>query len=259
MRDSERRVFDGDPLPAYRSRRRLALAAAVALGLPGCMFVANLGQFDGAVEVHDGGPDVVADTSAEPDVGNDDVTGVDVIEEASLDAGDADSSADVAQNDGPCIPMWPAGGTNVITNPDFEEGGAGWFALYGGTFSATSATAYCGSSSGELSGRQQFFNALATTLPTTPATYNVALWVRYHSATSPLQASIGGVCEDVDGGPINFLPGPTPTVAADVWTFVSGSMTVPQGCATMVFFVGQPTNAVAPFPDIFADEVFVGQ
>jgi hypothetical protein len=152
--------------------------------------------------------------------------------------------------------MWPEGGANVVTNPDFEEGGTGWAPLFGGTFSVTSS-AYCGIAAGELSGRSAFFNALATTVPSTPATYNAAVWAK-HDGTANLQLAIGGVCNTADAGQV-FTP--TTIVSADpnVWTFITGPLTVPSGCATMQFFVGQPTSAVAPFPDLFADEVYVGQ
>jgi hypothetical protein len=158
--------------------------------------------------------------------------------------------------------MWPDGGadggTNVITDPDFEgDSGAdaGWSALFGGTFAVVSTQSYCGAQSGELSNRTAFFNAMATAIPTTPATYNIAAWV-LQDGTATATIAAGGVCTGTDGGQ-SFPGGPNVTALPNTWTFLSGSITVPAGCSTMQFFIGQPSSATV-FPDIFADEVFVG-
>ncbi len=157
-----------------------------------------------------------------------------------------------------CATMWPDASTNVITNPNFEDGGAGWDVLYGGNFMVTSSTAYCGDFSGELSGRTAFYQGLATNLPTIPATYNIAMWA-LQDGTTAVQLAAGGVCVLADGGLSDYTATVDVTASPNTWTFISGTITVPDGCATMQFVISQPTSAVLPFPDIFADEVFVGR
>jgi hypothetical protein len=260
--------------------------------LSGCALLANLSKFDNFDEStgDDGTPgDATVDIEAQ---GGDDTMGGDVVDVAdgalpnmqdgSADGGadanadadsNADADADAANADvveelivdvvtepieaGPCNSNWPEGGVNVVTDPDFQgvDGGGGWFALYGGKYNV-STNSHCGGNGGELSNRQMFYYAMATYIPTTPTTYRVQAWVMQDGdASAPM--ALGGVCIPLEGG-TNYPAGPTFTALPNTWTFATGSMVVPAGCATMAFFVGQQMSATA-YPDIFADEVYVGQ
>ncbi len=274
MRDGQRRLFDDEP-SRVRPRARWALVAVGIGALPGCMFIANLGQFEGAIEVHDAGDDAsIVEASVLPDGGADVVIDASLLDATHPDAGDAGASPDAAATDAdattdgaiaesgplPCVTMWPETGTNVATNPDFAEAGAGWSALYGGTFSVSSAQAYCSSTSGEISARTAFYESMATNIPTTPGTYNVALWV-LQDGTTARPVAAGGVCIPAEGGATVYTPVIQVVATPNTWTFLTGALTVPSGCATMQFFVGQPQSEMAQttFPDIFADAVYVGQ
>jgi hypothetical protein len=256
----------------------------VASVLPGCALFADLAQFDGYVDATDAkeeGPGAESPgIDAPADEANAD-DGFDVVQ-MPLDAadaadgnaadtpGDADgNAADTSGGDGPDAPVfeagpcthasWPEGGVNLLTNPDFDEGGTGWAPLYGGLFKTTTTT-YCGAVSGELTSRLMFYHALATELPTSAATYNVSAWVQ-HDGPMPTGLALGAVCTPADGGSAVYPGGPTvQMVSPNRWTLLSGTMTIPSGCATVRFFVGQPTSAMSltSFPDLFADEVYVG-
>jgi hypothetical protein len=128
----------------------------------------------------------------------------------------------------------------------------------------SSTVAYCGTHSGEISNRTAFFQALFTNITTTPGTYNVAVWVLQDGTqqdggmiTGAQPITFGGVCNEADGGQV-FPAGATVMAMPNQWTFLSGTLTVPAGCATMQFFVTQPQSATE-FPDLFVDEAFFGQ
>jgi hypothetical protein len=205
----------------------------------------------------------VPDTSSGEEGGD---AGVDVAEASTPDASDGGMNPADA---GPCNTMWPAGGTNSVTNPDFESAtapGAGWATRFGGgTFAVSSTTAHCGMNSGEISGRTQPYQAIATPIPTAAGAYTVALWVR-QDGTGNLQLTIQGTgaC-GADAGTqyINLSPttGGFPTIAPNTWTFATGTLTVPANCTSMFLAVSQngAQSLTAPFPDVFVDDVFVGQ
>jgi hypothetical protein len=175
------------------------------------------------------------------------------------DGGPSDAGGAEAGEAGPCNAMWPDGGTNVVTNPDFEsttDAGAGWSTPFGGTF-GVSSNAYCGAHSGEVSGRSMFYQGIFTSIPATPATYNVAVWV-LQDGTAAATLNYGQECLGADGSQTFPGGGPAVSVPANTWTLLSGTLTVPSGCASVEFFVSQASGATT-FPDLFVDEVFVGQ
>jgi hypothetical protein len=290
MRD-ERGLFHGVTPRSRRARLWWGSAAGVAIAVPGCALISDLAQFDG---YGDGGvdaaPDVPDVTTTDTHVGIDapgpEVVGMDVVDvadvsfdtnDAPVDGGGADEDADAevvdvgvveasdaAEGGGPltaglpCTPVWLDAGANVVTNPLFEEGGAGWGYIYGGAFSViTDGGSDCGLNAGELSARTAFYNAMATNIPLTPATYNVSAWVRQDGAMT-VGMALGGVCMTADAG-TNYPGGPTISVPPNTWTYLSGQIVVPSGCATMQFFVGQPQTAASPYPNLYAAEVYVGK
>jgi hypothetical protein len=212
-------------------------------------------------------PDSAADTSPQ-DTSVADTSGGEGGDASAVDAAASDASdggvdsADAAV----CNTMWPVGGTNSVANPDFEsamDAGGGWSARFGGgTFSVSSTTAHCGTHSGEIVGRTQPYQALATLVSNTAGANTVALWV-LHDAMKALQLSIQGygICGDAGGQFFNLdSGGGFPVVVQNTWTFVSGTLTVPANCTSMNLVISQDTaqGLAAPFPDIFVDDVFVG-
>jgi hypothetical protein len=203
----------------------------------------------------------VADTSIadawEAEAGD---AGADVADASVSDANDAGrDAADAAV----CATMWPDGGTNAVTNPDFEsatDAGAGWSTQFGGgTFSVSSTIAHCGTHSGEISSRSAYYDALSTPISTTAGTYAVALWV-LQDGTSTLQMTIQGYA--VCGGAqfINLSPSSNgfPFILPNTWTFVSGTLTIPSGCTAVNLVVAQD-GAQSSLPDVYVDDVFVSK
>ncbi|HSY21274.1 MAG TPA: carbohydrate binding domain-containing protein, partial [Polyangiaceae bacterium] len=162
------------------------------------------------------------------------------------------------------------GGANIVTNATFETGSAGWTAAFGGgTVGVSTTFAHCGTQSGELSDRTANYSIISYPLPG-PGTYNVALWLAHDAqvdgggATIQMTAQAAANCPEADGGTTqSFFNAAFPILAANTWTFVSGSLTVPAGCTGAIFYVGQNnsdavTGALqAPYPDLFIDDVYI--
>jgi len=197
--------------------------------------------------------DAFADDTAAVESGND--AGVDAADGSVSDASSGGGDAAV------CGTMWPDGGTNLVTNPSFESTASGWSAQFGGgTYSVSTTTAHCGTHSGEISNRTAYYDALSTPISTTAGTYAVALWILQDGAGS-LQMTIQGYGTCGTTQFINLGPSAGtgfPTIAPNTWTFVSGTLTVPTGCTAMSLIVEQD-GAQSALPDLFVDDVFVGQ
>jgi len=207
---------------------------------------------------------VVEDTGAK-DTGTVADTGTDT-GTVAVDSGE-DASEDAGVDAAVCETGWPTdGGANIVTNPDFESGSTGWTALFGSSTVGVSTTfAHCGAQSGELSARTANYSNIAYSLPN-PGTYNVALWVAHDAQVdgggASMQMAVQGVanCAGEDGAVAQtFFNVAFPTIAANTFTFVSGSLTVPAGCTDISFLVSQngTQNLTAPFPDIFIDDVYI--
>jgi hypothetical protein len=188
--------------------------------------------------------------------------GADVVDASVSDA--SDEAVDAADG-AACVTMWPAGGTNSVTNPTFESTTnptAGWAARFGGGSIVASTMAHCGAYSGETTGRTQPYQAIGTAVATAAGAYTVALWVMQDSAMGNLQLTIQGygACGGADAGSTYYNVG-FPTIAANTWTFFTGTLTVPANCTSMFLVVSQDNaqGLTMPFPDIFLDDVFVGQ
>jgi hypothetical protein len=101
---------------------------------------------------------------------------------------------------------------------------------------------------------------------------NIAAWVM-QDGQAPLNMTIAqAVCNPGDGGGNTFSGGIFRSIPAGTWTLVSGTVTVPTGCATVQLLFGQNGAATFPdggpqetadggqlFPDLFVDDVFIGQ
>ena len=185
--------------------------------------------------------------------------GTDAADGSVPDASDASSGA-VDADAAVCETMWPDAGTNLVTNTSFESTASGWSTQFGGTFAVSSTKAHCGTHSGEISNRNAYYDALSTPISTTAGTYTVALWV-LQDGTSSLQMTIQGYGTCGSSQFINLGPAAGtgfPTIAPNTWAFVSGTLTVPTGCTAMNLVIEQD-GAQTALPDIFVDDVFVGQ
>jgi hypothetical protein len=189
------------------------------------------------------------------DAGIGDASGVDA-SEASPDSGLVTSQ---------CVTGAPDSGANLIVDPGFENGGSGWFAVGGaGTFGVTSTEAHCGSSSGEVSGRTDYYQGLAYNLPDTTATaasYEVSAWVLQDGA-GDLKISIqgSGICGDAARSYFNVA---FPILPPDTWMQATGTLSVPADCVQVYLQIVQNTDLVEDagpeYPDLFADDVYVTQ
>jgi hypothetical protein len=192
-----------------------------------------------------------------------DIAVVEAGNDAGMDASDG-SVSDASSGGGDaavCGTMWPDGGTNLVTNPTFESTASGWSTQFGGgTYNVSSTTAHCGTHSGEISSRTAYYDALSTSISTTAGTYTVALWI-LQDGTSSLQMTIQGYGTCGTAQFINLGPSAAtgfPTIGPNTWTFVSGTLTVPTGCTAMSLIIEQD-GAQSALPDLFVDDVFVGQ
>jgi hypothetical protein len=83
----------------------------------------------------------------------------------------------------------------------------------------------------------------------------------YQDGTATQQLTVGQlICTSplADGGSTQaFTGGAFPMVPAATWTEVTETLTVPTGCTTAQFVISQ--NGGTTFPDIFVDDVFIGQ
>jgi hypothetical protein len=201
----------------------------------------------------DSGANSALDAASDAGIG--DASGMDV-SEAAMDSGQVASQ---------CMTEAPDPGTNLITDPGFENGGTGWFAVGGGgTFGVTSTEAHCGSDSGEVSGRAESYQGLAYNLPDTTATaasYNVSAWV-FQDGAGELKISIqgSGICGDAARSYFNVA---FPVLPPNTWMQATGTLSVPVDCVQVYLQIVQNTDLVEDagpeYPDLFADDVYVTQ
>jgi|CZKU01.1.fsa_nt_gi hypothetical protein len=205
----------------------------------------------------DSGADAGSDAGLAATDADADGAAEDGAQDATLDARPDSGMADAPPGDAACDPMAPEGGTNYVVNPGFEDPtdpGTGWFANYGGTFSVSSTQGHCGYHSGEISGRSVYYNGLGTNLPPTPGTYAITMWL-LQDGTTPYQIAPSGAAVCGDAGTTSFLNIGYVTVPPNVWTYLSGTLTVPSGCTSLILAIGG--NYLAPgTPNLFADDVY---
>ncbi|HSY25537.1 MAG TPA: hypothetical protein VK841_25630 [Polyangiaceae bacterium] len=292
----ERRLFRGGEPGSRQAHLRWVLAIGMGAGVSACSLVANLGQFDGAQlaepdagaepdgaetadsagqPASDAAPDgtmvemdavgVSDDVVVQPDTSVD--QGLDASDATVADAGDAtlgtpDDSGS-SMDGGPCMPNWPTG-TNLVPDPDFEpgstlpDGGTGWYTPYGGVYSISSTESYCGTSSGHLSMRMKFFDALGLFVDPPTGTFNTEIWAM-QQGDGGIPLLIGTICIQNDGG--TFYGNTTTAVTAEPgeWVSLSGPISFPDYCVQSTAFVGQPQTWMGPFNDIYVDEAYIGQ
>lgn len=145
--------------------------------------------------------------------------------------------------------LWHFVTTNVVTNSDFESGGAGWGA-FGGAFSVSTAFAHGGSQSGVETGRTASWNGPSYGLPSWPATYQVSAWALQDGTTTlPLLLSAKLVCD----GSTQYITIGSATASGDIWVPLTGTLVVPQGCTTVLLYFQQGSGSV--YPDLYVDDV----
>jgi hypothetical protein len=182
---------------------------------------------------------------------------------ARVDA--SDSATDSGAVAPPCATGGPDSGTDIVVDPGFENGGAGWSAVGGGaTFGVTDTEAHCGTFSGEVSGRTQFYQGLAYDIPDTTTTavlYDVSAWVLQDGAGN-LKISVqgSGICGDAGRSYFNV---DFPILSPATWTQATGTLTVPAHCVQVYLQIVQNADLVEDagplYPDLFADDVYVTQ
>lgn len=144
---------------------------------------------------------------------------------------------------------------NLIDNPDFEAGTAGWFGWGPVTLAATS-DAHGGDGAIVGTGRTATWNGIATDItsdvvPT--ASYRASAWMKISGASSDsvvLTAAVG--CADA---PTQFIQVGAAT-GSDEWVEVGGTLVVP-GCTlqSVVLYGEGPAAGV----DLFLDDVALWQ
>ncbi len=232
------------------------------------MDVTTVGDMDAGMDSTTPGDDVVTTEDTSVDESS-------VVDDASLeDAGETSvgpvyvEDAGPGLDGGPCMPNWPTGGTNYVEQPDFEpgdpnvqaDGGTQWFPVYGGAYTRVSTHAFCGSYSGELTMRGNFYHALGTNVPPDAGAVNVSAWAM-QDGDAGMEMAIGGVCFTAGGTTQYANDTPTIVVAPNTWTQLTGTVTFQSswGCAQSVVFVGQPQDATPPFNNIYVDEAYFGE
>jgi hypothetical protein len=181
--------------------------------------------------------------------------------DASGDAASVDGGGDGGEDAGICSTDPFDAGTQVISDPGFENGGdPRWGAVYGGIFSVTTK-AHCGTHSGEVWYRAQSYQGLTYSLANIafPNTYSFSGYV-YQDGASSLQMAVQvtAICGDSGSQYFNIA---LPTVQANTWTHVSGSVTVPGPCTNLlmqIFQNGAPASDAGPaFPNLYVDDAFL--
>ena len=191
--------------------------------------------------------------------------GVDGTTKPSDAGSDADAGAfDASMNDGsPCNVGSPAG--NLLQNWSFECGIAPWYAWDAGTLSAASGIAHTGSASGLASGRTAPFVGPVqdvTAVIDAGGTYAVSAW----TTVGILSGGVNPPAQNVNMTLKFFCQGDLLATYADggattgvlpgKWTFVSGTVGVPAGCAVasgtkVELYVEGPEAGI----DLYVDDV----
>ncbi len=254
------------------SRRPWALIG-VAASFCGCMFVADLPQFDGAKEV------VVDGATADVNAPGDEATVADepapdqseagTGDEAPVDMDATEAATDVTMPPGDEPDVQPV---NLISNPSFEEGISPWTTYSDGslmpTLTTTTAHAHTGSYSGYVTNRTQPFEGTVQdigVLVVQGQTYNTDAWAMVGYPSDGGDAAVGGAqpvyltvavkCL-IDGSSMaNYTQLATGTATTSGWVHLVGQLTMPT-CTTLIaveIYVAGPAAGV----DLYVDDMTV--
>jgi endo-1,4-beta-xylanase len=145
---------------------------------------------------------------------------------------------------------------NLIANPDFEAGTAGWFA-FGPATLATTSDAHAGTSAAIATNRSADWNGVATNLtslvaPT--ATYRAGAWMKIRGAgSSPIRLTAALRCA---GQATQFVPVAAATGSDSAWTELGGSLQIPDcSLEDLTLYAEGPAAGI----DILLDDVSVFQ
>jgi endo-1,4-beta-xylanase len=143
---------------------------------------------------------------------------------------------------------------NLIANPGFEAGVAGW-STWGAALSASTARAHTGARSGLVTSRTSTWQGAVYDLTAQAVqgkTYEASIWAMVgDGADQPVNFTAQIVCDGVTT--YNWIGGATASSSA--WTQISGTFTVPT-CATLggvVVYAEGPAAGV----DLFVDDALV--
>jgi hypothetical protein len=205
------------------------------------------------------------------------------VSESGADASDTgitDTGVADATDGGACDPGAPDGGTNIVTDPGFENGEAimagppmestNLFFSGGGGTPVIASLAHCGSHSFESSNRTGAFNGPSYFLPTTAATYTVSLWAMQDGAsTVNLELTQRVTCAADGGSAFAYTRIGTTAAPPNTWVKLTGTILYPPADCTGTgnvasaprFYVEQDVAADAGpmFPNIYIDDVYVNQ
>jgi endo-1,4-beta-xylanase len=134
---------------------------------------------------------------------------------------------------------------NLIDNPDFESGTGGWFG-FGPVTLGTTSDAHSGSQAAIATARTDTWNGIAidlTSRVTARASYHAEGWLKISSASDRVALTAAVTCAD---GSQQFLPVGSATGTNSAWTFVSGSVVVPDcGLTSFVLYAEGPAAGVS--------------
>jgi endo-1,4-beta-xylanase len=146
-------------------------------------------------------------------------------------------------------------GNNVITNPDFETGVAGWVAWGGASITATALQAHGGVQSALVSGRTATWQGPVYNLVpvvTKGASYRLGASVRVDSASEPAHLVVKSVCNGAE----SFTRVATGTATNTGWVDISGNYLVePCNLTELSMYVEGPAAGV----NVYVDDVFAKQ
>ena len=143
-------------------------------------------------------------------------------------------------------------GPNLIANPDFETGTAGWFGFGGPTLTASTAQAHRGLQSGFVTNRTATFQGPAHDLlglAVAGGTYQASAWARLDGAGSgPATLTLKASCSGAD----QFGQIASVTATSTEWTEVAGRFTVPSCTLTglTIYLEGPPAGVNQYIDDV---------
>jgi hypothetical protein len=276
------------PRPRVLWKVGLGLAGGL---LGGCALLADLAQFDNydtseagadgppvdeagesAADAADAAGDAAGDVVADGDVGAD-ILAADVDAAADGRTSDGLADADAAEAAGdtgtvdadgsvnPCVATPP----NLIANPGFECGLAGWSTLGNATIQIVNGMAHSGTSSCLASQRLEAFDGPTQLLQaqfTGGLSYTASAWVTVGltdggavDQTAKLTAYYNCISGDAGQQYKNIVTG---TAVPGTWTQLAGTLTIPTGCSG---FVSSGIYVEGPPPgiDLYVDDVSLTQ
>lgn len=146
------------------------------------------------------------------------------------------------------------GDTNVLENPGFESGEAGWSAR-GGSFTTVTSPVYSGSYSGHASSRTADWQGIQQNMTgkmVEGKTYQVSGWVRTNTSTS---SDVRISFQQTDGDGTNWHWAAVGTASDSGWTQITGSFTlnVTGTLSELLAYVEGPDSGI----DIYLDDAVV--